>query len=515
VTDSSPATTNSAPRPSPWQWIVWLWRWLRRPWLAITAGVIGVLLALAAWQLPQLPGQLVDEQAAASTWLLNTSTGYGLWGNAFLALGLFHVLRSPLIYLLLALLVPTLATQLADQLGALRQQHALHNAMVKEVTDAPGTAIALPTTRHLFRWRGIVPSSITNAAASLEAQLRATFTNVTRSEAALEKILPESINESSLDEADPDHSPLHEIRMLGTRRERMNYVRPLLMIGLLISVTGAWISLAFGWQTTAPPLAPGATFRSANRSLLLHYAVPSTGTGDTGAANPTLEAVLQGSRIELVVDQAVRQPLGAATLRARPAFPGIWIATADGSEQLMLPGDNNLRGYVGMVFATPGSEESVLLPDQAAGLRIVQRSGSDGFILELYRSDADQPVYRAELTPGGQLTVPLAPDELELLVSSLPGLQVDVRRLPGLWLVPLGILLALIGAVAYTRASAFALVQVAPWQAQHGVVNIQSDDPAILARLRSHVETIAGEPEQEDVTPGDVGNVSAAEPERS
>ena len=106
--------------------MTWLWHWLRRPWLAIFAGFVGVMLILAVWQLPQLPGQLVDEQAAAATWLLNTSSAYGIWGNAFLALGLFDVLRSPMLYLLLALLVPTLAAQLADQLGAVDQQRSVH-----------------------------------------------------------------------------------------------------------------------------------------------------------------------------------------------------------------------------------------------------------------------------------------------------------------------------------------------------------------------------------------------------
>ena len=146
-----------------------------------------------------------------------------------------------------------------------------------------------------------------------------------------------------------------------------------------------------------------------------------------------------------------QQRVGLATIQVRPTYPGIWLATADGSKRLTLPGETELRSSIGMVFADSGSEESLLIPDQSAGLRIVQRAGTNGFVLELYRSDSVQPAYRGELTEGGHLTIPASPDGLELVATTLPGLQVDVRHLPALWLVPLGILLAFVGAVAFLR----------------------------------------------------------------
>jgi hypothetical protein len=123
----------------------------------------------------------------------------------------------------------------------------------------------------------------------------------------------------------------------------------------------------------------------------------------------------------------------------------------------------------------------------------VQRSGSDNFVIELYRSDAIQPIYRAELTSGGHLSIPLGTGKVELVVTTLPGLQVDVRHLPGLWLVPLGILLAIVGAVAFLRPSTFVTVQIARWtpDTDHSVVVLQSDYPDIIAGLRATLSAIS------------------------
>jgi len=202
-----------------------------------------------------------------------------------------------------------------------------------------------------------------------------------------------------------------------------------------------------------------------------------------------LEVTLQGESVELPTDETIRKNVGPATIQVRSAYPAVWIATSDGSDRLALPDQSKLHSHIGLVFATPGSEESVLMPEQGVGMRIVQRSGSDNFVLEVYRSDAIQPIYRAELTTGGQLSVPFAPGEIGFTVSTLPGLQVDVRHLPGLWLVPVGILLALIGVVAFLRPSTFVTIQVAPWTLDQTVVILQSDHPDIISSLRAGLDT--------------------------
>lgn len=461
----------------------WLWQWLRRPWLAIAAGIIVIMLALAVWQLPQLPGQLVDAHAATATWLLNTSSSYGIWGNALLALGLFDVVRSPLLYLLLALLVPTLAAQLADQLGALQQHRQIHTLPINTPAANAGLALPLPAARPLFRWRGTLHIAPNVVIETLADKLARDASHLRRENVAADVQL-EALDDRTgapLEES----APATEARIVAMRQLRLQYVRPLLMVGLLISVAGAWLALAFGWQITSPPLAPGATFRAASRNLTLQYTAPLTATGPAEVVGH-----LQGIAIRLPADQPSQVRTAAATIQVRPAYPAVLMVVSDQQAQLTLPGDPTARAHLGLVFAVPGSEESVLIPQQGLGLRIVQLADSNAFVLELYRSDAIQPIYRAELTPGGRVTVPLDSYDTTLVVSSQPGLRVDVRHLPGLWLVPVGLLLTLVGALAFMRQSNFVVTQVAPWGEEASVVIMQSDQPQVIEKLRADLEQL-------------------------
>lgn len=507
-------TTQSWVRQLPANLASSLWHWLRRPWLAILAGIVGVILSVAVLRLPQLPGQLVDEQAAAATWLLNASTAYGMWGNLFLALGLFDVLRSPLLYLLLALLMPTLAAQLADQLGALRQLRNVQAADLNQPAQSPGIPIAIAPLRPIFRWRGLINATQAEVLKTLITTNDPAFAKTKQGQAVIDEFIQadteqkspsaspnETVDSESSTEkiAITEKNEAIETRLLAQQAPRLQLLRPLLMIGLLIAVVGAWLALAYGWQVTAPPLAPGETFRSANRNLVLRYLVNTT-----GKVSAELEALVQSDQLTIAATQSSQQRIGPITIQTRPTYPGVWIATADQSEILTLPGESKLRSGMGFVFSTPGSEESILVPEQAAGLRIVQRAGTENFVLELYRSDGIQPIYRAELTQGGQLTIPFTQGSTELIITTLPGLQVDVRYLPGLWLVPLGIILSLIGVLAFIRPSYFVLIQVAPWAINlgattsptrdtaptHTVVILQSDHPSLITKLQARINEL-------------------------
>ncbi len=426
------------------------------------------------WLLPQLPGQLVDEHAAAANWMLTTSAAYGIWGNPFLVLGLFDVLRSPLLYLLLALLLPTLAAQLADQLGAVRQMRSVRALDLRTPAQAANGVLAIADARPLFRYRGLVAGEVEPSAEALAAQLQREFSLVELAHAAPSPDL----------ETDGSGGGT-AVNLRGLSHPRYQALRALLPVGLLVAVIATWVALAFGWQVTSPPLAPGDIYRSANRDLVLHYAVAISPTHQL-----TLTANLQQATVSLPAGDAARRALGTAVIQIRPAYPAIFAATTDGRGHIALPGHETTFAQLGLVFPNLGSEESILVPELSAGLRVVQRGSDEGFVLELYRSDAVQPVYRAELTPGGQLTIPLGPDAPDLIVTAMPGLQVDVRHLPGLPIVPVGILLALFGTLAYFRRSAFVVVQIAPWSGDHSLVTIQSDHAETVERVQRMVEEL-------------------------
>jgi hypothetical protein len=274
-------------------------------------------------------------------------------------------------------------------------------------------------------------------------------------------------------EAHPDHADQPEVRLSARHTPTPAWLRPLLPLGLAIAVIALWGSLVWGWQVSAPPLSPGATYRVLGRQLALTY------TPSTTPTVPSLLAVnFRGEETRLTVDQTQRERIGRATLTLAPAYPALWVATADGSARLSLPNRNDPQPAIGIVFADGTSEESVLLPELGAGLRLVRRVLPEpGFVLELYRSDEVQPVYRAELPASGRVVIPLARTDLELVVTTLPGLLVNVHYLPHLWLTWVGVALAAAGAAAGFTAAGWLIVQVAPWTPDRAVVIIQSSSP--------------------------------------
>jgi hypothetical protein len=148
-----------------------------------------------------------------------------------------------------------------------------------------------------------------------------------------------------------------------------------------------------------------------------------------------------------------------------------------------------------LVFPTPGSEDSLLLPEQAAGLRIVRSADpAEGFILELYRSTDVEPVLRQEISGQTPVQIPLPDEPFSLYVAPLPALQIHVRHLPGQWLVWAGLALALAGLPALIRPPVFALVQVAPWPVAQSVAVLQSSSRNELAMLLSTGGALAAPP---------------------
>jgi hypothetical protein len=477
-----------------------LWRWLEKPWLLLTCGVLSLILTAGALLLPQLPGQLNDEPATAARWLLTTSQAYGFWGNAWRTLGLFNVLHSTLLYLLMALLTLMGAVQLADQLGMLRQFARLASLLDRPLT-AVGEPLPIAPLRPVYRRRTVAESDAFTVSKELDAQLTTRFAVVQHGTMiATQRDSPQPVDagaqrqrsdsQKSADfSAEVDRvTALHptpsaaEYRLLAMRNRAALYLRPLLPVGLLIALAGIWSAIVFGWHVAAPALAPGASYRSVNHGLELVY--PSPRITDTTPV-PELSVRMAGRLLTYTVPSALRFRLAGASARVQPDAPALWIVGEDDEPLFALPGASEQVSAAGLIFPAPGSEESLLLPGLAAGLRVVRTAGMPAsFVLELYRSTDVEPVVRTEISGAEPVRVPLGNGQA-IRVLPLPSLQIDVRHLPGLWLAWLGLLLAALGLAGWVRRPTYLLAQTGPWPSgfasgDRAVVVMQSSSPYAL-----------------------------------
>ena len=132
-----------------------LWLWLSSPALLVAIGIIVFLLLLCAIVIPQLPGAIADDPAAATRWLLTVSDEYGPLGTILRTLGLFDVLHNPVLQLLLALITLVLLVHLANLVAILwRFQQIAQNW--QQAVAAVGAPAPLPATQPLYRWRQVV-----------------------------------------------------------------------------------------------------------------------------------------------------------------------------------------------------------------------------------------------------------------------------------------------------------------------------------------------------------------------
>lgn len=458
-----------------------LWRWLHGPWPLLFSALLGFLLLLATWLLPQLPGQLSDEPATASRWLAATAAGYGVWGGIYQALGLFNVVHSPLLAALLALIAVVAAVHLARELARLRQFTQLTAALTRPAGE-PGDPLMLSPGEPVARWRSVLPASPADVMDHLRGHLAADYVLQQPQVPALPR--PESAtNGAAL-------IPVPEQRLLALRHARAVYLMPLLPLGLLLIVAAIWLALVFGWQVTTPALAPGDAYRSVNQGLTVHHPAPS------GAAPPVAEITVGGATRQIASAADVTHfGLGDASITVRRTIPALWLSS-EGAALLAQP-DTTPVAALGLVFPTPGSEESVLLPDEVAGLRLVRRTDlPDAFMVELYRSADVQPSLRAEVSAPEPVTIPLN-DGRTLQVTPTRALQVDVRYLPGLWIAWLGMAAILAGAAGAWLRPAYLLLQLSPWPGAATLLVAQAASRADLEALAAGLERSLDTPHAE------------------
>lgn len=465
------------------------WRGLLGPWPLLPAGLFGAVLVLANRSLPQLPGQFNDEPAAAGRWLATTTGQYPGWGSAFQALGLFNVVHSPLLAALLVFVVLIATAHLARDIARLRQFTRLPE-LLSRPSVAPGEPLPLHAVDAVARRRELLLRLPAELAADLDQRLITHFSQMQRREVPL-PAPPEAGTEPSADGAE-------EHRLLATHRAYARFLQPLLPLGILLLVTPIWLSMAFGWQVTTPPLAPGASYRAANQGLIVLNPAPQDSN-----ASPPAEITLQGKNRQVSGGDSTRLGMDGATVTLRRDLPALWISSLDDTPLMAQPDTQEPVTELGLVFPTPGSEESVLLPNEVAGLRLVRRTDSpDAFVVELYRSTDVQPSLRAEVSMPDALTIPLE-NGGELQILPTRALQADVRYLPGLWLAWLALPALIAGAVGALLRPAYLLLQIAPWPGKRSVLVAQashSDDLETLYTLLDS-ESVSVRPETEPVVP--------------
>ncbi len=462
-----------------------LWHVLRRPWLLIVSSLLVCLLLLSALGLPQLPGQLSGDATASARWLVGASADYSWAGGLLRSLGLFNVLHSVLLQVALALITLVLIVYLGE-LAALVVRYRHLADLLTQPTQATGDPLPAPTVRPLYRWRAALSASSAAVAERLHQQLAPQFTQVTTSTSPLPVV--DSTEQPTTEAAS-------EIRYLATRHLRWAAVRLLLMLGLLLAIGVVWNIVIRGWEVSAPVLAPGEQYRSAAHTLGLNYQIPPPEEG----GEPALQLEIGEATGALAPADGQTVRIAGVDVRVGATLPGLYIATADAQPALVRAGQSELVTGLGLIFPSPGSEESIVLPEAALGLRIVRlgdelaaASGAT-FLLEVNRVGSMQPPTRLEIGQQPSEVVTLDEAGLTLHFRLLPGLLIEARYLPGVWLLWVALLLVIVGGIGFWFRPAFLVAQVASWSPERAVVVLQSDESSILRALQAALASTEAE----------------------
>lgn len=424
------------------------WRGLLSPWSLIAVSA-ALLALLAAWlALPQLPGQLNDEPAAASRWLMATQTAYGALGGVLHMLGLFNVLHSLVFRAVLSLLTLLLSLHLLDSLGRAFTMLALPARLQTQDAGA-GEPFLLEPRQTIYRARSAV-----------RADPVAVTTHVRDAMAGLfQTVIPADTAQAPLGTEAP---PVKFTPLFGIRHSYAYVLQTLPPLGLLLLLAALWLFLLVGWDITSPTLAPGETYRAPAQELLVQY--PIEPDAPPSADQVALAVEVRGEPVAAAVAPGERVLVRGVDLRVRSEEPALLVRSVEREPVLALPGQSVPTPDVGLVLSSPGSEEYILLPNLSTGLRIVRPAdGTVGFLVEVYHGPEVEPKRRVTISSVEQQTLGADGEGVRLEFIPLPGLAATVRHMPGSWLIWPAAALLIAGLLGYAQPPAFALVQVAPW----------------------------------------------------
>jgi len=457
-----------------------LWQLLGDPWLLLVIAGLLSLLLIAGALLPQLPGQFQEEPAAAERWLIATAEAVGTPGRWLRSFGLFDVLHSPVFRVLLATAFLMLLVQSASAILLAICFRQLP-AVLDQGRSSGSEALPVRWPLRVLRWRAAFPASPLAVIAAVEAE---TVTWATRIDRRTVHVLP-AVAQTTEGEPAPD-SVLEE-RLLAQCGLMEVQLRPLLPIAMLLILTGMWWNSVAGRQFLPPPLLPTERASDPALGVTFEYQLLYPSENRIG---PIVSVVVAGERRQFPLEERMQATVNGVSINAQPGSPGLLVYTIDDSAQLARPGQANTVSMLGLGFPSPGSEETLVLPQQAVGLRMIRQdngtapAADDSFVVEVFQGDRDEPVQRFRVGHSQVERIATPFGELPLGFVAMPMMQVQASTSPGLWLVVPAVLLALAGLWGGRRRPAFLLAQSGPWPAQRSVLVIQTDWPVALDAVR-------------------------------
>jgi hypothetical protein len=473
---SAPLTTDR-PQSAVANLVSAIWRMLANPILLLAFTTTAFLLALAALMTPQMPHPIYADPAAAVRWLLNISNDFGSLGELWSTLGLFNLLHSTLLRILLVLIALMLAIQIADQIGAALILRGL-SARLKAPTRYPATPIALPKGAPIYRERSALPVSVEALSSETYKHLADRFDDT--QQISVDLIAADGQDDGA--ETGKVDDVNTEERFLSVRALPFAYLRPLLLLGLLVGLLALWLDVTFGWEVISPSLAPTEAYQYPPLNLDIQY--PTAAENSAGFAVPVLHMTLDGRQEMLAVGNVAR--VGENRIITRSSDPALQVHTVPDDIVMARPGDLSeaKEGDIGLSFPTPGSEASLILPDQSVGIRIIRRPVSMGdgetkddedYSVEIYEDGSAVPTERVTLDERKRQRIDVADGDVTLEFMPTVGVVVAVRSEPGSRLYWLALLLTVVGLVGFVRSPAYVLAQIGQWSPTKSYVVAQSN----------------------------------------
>jgi hypothetical protein len=350
-----------------------------------------------------------------------------------------------------------------------------------------GEPLPITTAGKLLRWRLSHPAPPLALAGELQRLLDARLRHVDRRTVRVAAASLSPADEPPLDILEPADGPTLEERMLALRGLNASMLRPLLVLGMLTALSLIWINAVFGWEFTAQQLAPGERTADAVHDLRFEYHLERP---SPDFLQPSLIATVGNDTASMPVAQEMQEQVGNAVVRAQPGAPGLLVQTVDDALLLARPGQAVPVSAIGFGFPSVGSEETLLLPQQAIGLRIVRMeqgkpgAAEDGFLVEVFQGGNERAISRITVDHSQIVSIPTFTGEVLLAMTPLPNLSIQVRHGPGYWLLWPALALLALGAIGFAQQSGFVLAQIGPWPPERAVITLQSDLPGEMASLR-------------------------------